>query len=153
MDYTLRPLKAEDSGEIERLYAQSAAHLRAVGDESDFRFGAGACLRDGFGEDPAFAGIVVEQGQGLIGYLLYTWGYDTDRAMRHLFVIDLLVDERVRGLGVGRALMARAAAVCRARGGGELFWAVYEKNESAMAFYRRLGAVDLAHLRFMTMPV
>ena len=40
-----------------------------------------------------------------VGYLLYTFGYDTDGAMRFLFVIDLAVDKQVRGRGIGRALM------------------------------------------------
>ncbi|MFN8457818.1 MAG: hypothetical protein U0401_24715 [Anaerolineae bacterium] len=69
---------------------QSAAHLRSVGDETDFQFNAEVYRRDGFGDHPAFAGIVAELDQRLVGYLLYTFGYDTDRALRYLFVIDLL---------------------------------------------------------------
>lgn len=151
MPILVRAAAAEDAGAIERLYAQSAAYLRALGDTTDFRFSAEIYLRDGFGPDPAFAGIVASDAGVLVGYLLYTFGYDTDRAIRYLFVIDLLVDEGRRGGGIGRALMERAAAICRDRGGAELFWAVYQANAAAIAFYERLGARKLADVDFMSM--
>src|SRR3972149_996379 len=119
----IRSITPDDAQEIERLYAQSAAHLRSLGDTTDFRFTADVYLRDGFGDRPAFSGIVAVVEDKLTGYLLYTFGYDTDRAMRYLFVIDLLVDRQVRGQGIGKALMARAASICREAGGGKLFWA------------------------------
>ena len=89
----------------------------------------------------------------MVGYLLYTFGYDTDRALRHLFVIDLFVDHTVRQQGIGRALMDRAAVLCREAGGRELVWAVHDNNEPALRFYRRLGAEDVVDLRFMYLKV
>jgi ribosomal protein S18 acetylase RimI-like enzyme len=124
-----------------------------MGDETDFKFNAEVYQRDGFGEHPAFAGIVAEVEQRLVGYLLYTFGYDTDRALRYLFVLDLLVDETQRGQGIGRALMDQAAQICRAQGGGELFWEVYVKNQLALDFYHRLGASEITDLKFMTLSV
>ena len=153
MDLTIRPATREDAPEIERLYLQSADYLRALGDTSEFHFDAEVYLRDGFGERPAFGAIVAERAGGLVGYLIYTFGYDTDRSWRTLFVVDLLVDEAARGGGVGRALMADAARICRQEGGGELLWAVYEPNASAFAFYRSLGAEEVAELRFMSLHV
>jgi ribosomal protein S18 acetylase RimI-like enzyme len=153
MPVDIRAAAAGDAAEIERLYLQSAAYLRALGDDTDFQFNAAIYLRDGFGAHPAFAGIVAVQGQRMAGYLLYTFGYDTDRAMRYLFVIDLLVDEALRGQGVGRALMDRAAEVCREHGGAELAWAVYRANQPAYEFYTRLGAQEVMQLRYMTLPV
>jgi GNAT superfamily N-acetyltransferase len=150
---SIRSATPGDAAEIEQLYRQSAAHLQALDDETDFRFNAQIYLRDGFGPNPAFTGLVAEGDNGLIGYLLYTFGYDTDRAMRYLFIIDLLVDEAQRGQGIGRALMQQAAQICREQGGGELFWAVYVKNQSALEFYRRLGATEVTELIFMILPV
>lgn len=149
----IRPATLDDALSVERLYAQSAAYLRALGDTTNFQFNAQVYIRDGFGAHPAFAGIVALLEQQMIGYLLYTFGYDTDRALRSLCVLDLLVDETHRGYGVGRALMGRAAEICREQGGAELFWAVYAKNKEALAFYQRLGAEELQDLRFMTLKV
>ncbi len=149
----IRPIKPEDAAEIERLYTQSVAHLRALGDTGDFKFNARVYLRDGFGDNPAFSGIVAVLDDRLAGYLLYTFGYNTDEALRYLYVIDLAVDEALRKRGIGKALMNQAASICRDRGGGELFWDVYAKNELALNFYRRLGATDVTDLCFMTWSV
>ena len=153
MTLFIRPATPADAAEIERLYRQSVAHLRTLGDETDFKFSAEIYLRDGFGEQAAFAGIIAVMNECPVGYLLYNFGYDTDRAIRYLFVIDLLVDEAARGRGVGRALMQAAADICRQHSGSELFWAVYDQNTLALDFYRRLGAVEVGDLRFMTWSV
>ena len=153
MHLSIRPIAPDDAESVERLYAQSAAHLRSLGDRTDFRFSAEAYRRDGFGDRPAFSGIIAALDGKPAGDLLYTSGYDADGATRFLFVIDLAVDEHVRGRGIGRALMERAAAICRDAGGGLLFWAVYAKNQLALAFYRRLGAEPVADGVFMTLPV
>ena len=150
---SIRPITADDAESVERLYAQSAAQLRSVGDQTDFRFSADVYRRDGFGDRPAFSGIIAVLDAKPAGYLLYTLGYDTDGAMRFLFVIDLAVDEQVRGRGIGRALMEQAAAICRDAGGGLLFWAVHAKNQLALEFYRRLGAQPVTDGLFMTLPV
>ena len=61
----------EDAPEIERLYLQSVAHLQSLGDTDAFLFSAEVYVRDGFGANPAFAGIVAEVEDHLVGYLLY----------------------------------------------------------------------------------
>lgn len=150
---SIRPITREDATSVERLYSQSAAHLRSVGDQTDFCFSADAYLRDGFGERPAFSGIIAVLEGEPVGHLLYTLGYDTDGARRFLFVVDLAVDERSRGRGIGSALMERAAALCRDAGGGLMFWAVHANNQLALDFYRRLGAETISEGLFMTLPV
>lgn len=150
---SIRPIAIDDAKGVERIYAQSAAHLRSLGDETDFRFSADAYRRDGFGDRPAFSGIIADVDGKPGGYLLYTLGYDTDAATRFLFVIDLAADEPLRGRGIGRALMERAAAICRDAGGSLLFWAVYGKNELALEFYRGLGAEPVTGGQFMMLPV
>jgi ribosomal protein S18 acetylase RimI-like enzyme len=149
----IRALTPADADDIEHLYGQSAEHLRALGDDTDFRFTVEFYRRDGFGANPAFAGVGAVLGGRLVGYLLYSFGYDTDRAIRYLFIIDLLVDRDVRRQGVGRALMRRAAEICREGGGSELFWAVYRENELALRFYERLGASEVRDLRFMRLQI
>jgi GNAT superfamily N-acetyltransferase len=149
----IRPLSTHDAADVERLYGQSAAHHRFLGDESDFQFNAEVYLRDGFRENPAFRGIGAVVDSGLVGYLLYAFEYDTDRANRYVFVLDLLVDASVRQQGIGRALMNEASALCRDAGCRELVWAVHEKNVEALSFYHRLGAEEIRDLRFMRLQV
>jgi ribosomal protein S18 acetylase RimI-like enzyme len=153
MPLIIRACTLEDASEIERLYGQSVAHLRSLGDTDEFLFSAEVYGRDGFGANPAFAGIVAEVGEQLVGYLLYQMNYDTDAAARSLFILDLAVDEAARRQGVGRALMDAAASLCRALGGSELVWAVYNKNQLAFDFYLSLGAKTVTDLTFMYLPV
>lgn len=153
MSLLIRACTSEDAPEIERLYLQSVAHLQSLGDTGEFLFSAEVYLRDGFGANPAFAGLVAEVGEHLVGYLLYEMNYDTDAAARHLFVIDLAVDEAARRQGVGRQLMGAAASLCRSLGGSELVWAVYNKNQLAFDFYLSLGAKPITDLTLMHLPV
>jgi ribosomal protein S18 acetylase RimI-like enzyme len=152
-DHRLRPAVAEDADEIDRLYRQSAEHLQSLGDPGPHRFNAALFRRDGFGPHPAFSGVVAEGARGLAGYLLYTTGYDTDRGIRTVFVVDLLVDRERRRRGIGRALMSRAADLCREAGGGEVRFAVFAANRAALEFYRALGAIEDPSLRYFAVAV
>jgi ribosomal protein S18 acetylase RimI-like enzyme len=150
--FRIRDITPEDAEPLARMWADFSRYLRALGDTDEQNFGVDAILRDGFGPDPAFSGIIAEREGTPCGYLLYHFGYDVDRAMRLMFVIDLWVDTAARRHGIGRALMAEAAARCRARGGRELLWAVFAPNRLAIDFYQRLGAEFLKSLKFMHLP-
>lgn len=145
----IRDITPDDAEPLARMWADFGRYLRNLGDTDEQNFGIDAILRDGFGPDPAFSGIIAERDGKPCGYLLYHFGYDIDRAMRLMFVIDLWVDTPARRHGIGRALMREAAARCRARGAGELLWAVFTPNRLAIDFYERLGAEFLKSLKFM----
>ncbi|MGH7601968.1 MAG: GNAT family N-acetyltransferase [bacterium] len=127
--------------------------VRSLGDPTDFRFNAEAYRRDGFGPNPAFSGLVAELDGRVIGYLLYNFSYDTDKAIRLLHVLDLYVHDSARHHGAGRALMQAAARICREAGGSELFWVVYSHNRLAFTFYESLGAKYVKDLQIMYWPV
>jgi ribosomal protein S18 acetylase RimI-like enzyme len=145
----IRDITPEDAEPVARMWEDFGRYLRDLGDTDEQNFGVDAILRDGFGPDPAFSGIIAERDGQPCGYLLYHFGYDVDRAMRLMFVIDLWVDTAARRHGIGRALMREAAARCRARGGRELLWAVFAPNRLAIDFYQQLGAEFLKSLKFM----
>jgi ribosomal protein S18 acetylase RimI-like enzyme len=149
----VRPAAAEDAEAVGRLAAEFAQYLRSLGDKADLKFDADTYLRDGFGESPAFSGLVAERGDEILGYLLYHPGYDVDYAARTLHVVDLYVGGAWRGQGVGRALMREAVRVCRRMGGAQLFWAVYAPNKAAIGFYEHLGARFTQDLLFMRLDV
>lgn len=145
----IRPAIAADSEAIGNLASQFSQYLRSLGDTTEFKLTAEACRRDGFGDAPAFEGLVAEHGGRVIGYLLYHIGYDSDAARRTLHVADLYVDASSRRHGIGKALMAKAAEVARERGAGEMIWSVFTANEIASAFYEKLGARPITDVYFM----
>jgi ribosomal protein S18 acetylase RimI-like enzyme len=153
VNITIRTATVADAYAIGELAKEFQAYLRALGDRTQFAFTAETYVRDGFGPNPAFSGLVAELDGEVVGYLLYHFGYDTDRAMRLMHVIDLYVQEAKRRRGVGEALMHAAAKRCQEAGGRELEWSVFVPNKLAFQFYERLGAKYIQELKFMYWPV
>jgi diamine N-acetyltransferase len=150
MAIIIRPALAGDAQSIGNLARQFAGYLRELGDTTEFKLTAETYLRDGFETmPPAFTGLVAEDQGNVIGYLLYHFGYDSDAAARNLHIVDLYVDGAARRRGIGRALMARAAAIARERGAQEMIWSVYSRNGLAETFYEKLGAERITDVFFM----
>ena len=149
----IREATRDDADDIGALAGEFADYLRSLGDTTDIQFNASTYLRDGFGDNPAFQGLVAEIDNDVVGYLLYHSGYDADLAMRILHVIDLYVRPANRLQGVGRAFMKRAGEICTAAGGKGLFWSVYSPNRPAFDFYERLGARYVKDIEYMYLPL
>lgn len=128
-----------------------AQYLRGLGDRTDFKLTAETVLRDGFGDHPAFMGLVAEDQGEVIGYLLYHFGYDSDRAARLLYIADLFVAHAARRGGVGTALLAEASRMARAAGAEALIWSVYQHNAAATRFYEACGATRIRDVFFMSL--
>lgn len=77
------------------------------------------------------------------GFALFFPTYSTFLALPGIHLEDLFVHPEHRGRGIGRALLARLAALVVERGWGRLEWAVLDWNEPAIGFYRSLGARPL----------
>lgn len=144
----IRPADATDAHSIGVLARQFADYLRDLGDTTEFKLTAMAYLRDGFCAEPAFAGLVAQE-KGVIGYLLYHFGYDSDAAQRNFHIVDLYVERNARKRGVGRALVTHAAMIARNGGAEEMIWSVYKANTGAARFYEALGAERINDVFFM----
>jgi GNAT superfamily N-acetyltransferase len=145
----VRAATPADAKTVAALYSEFAAYLRSLDGGDEYYFDEQAYLRDGFGPDPAFSGIVAEVDGEVVGYLLWHLGYDSDLARRILRIADLYVRPASRRAGVGRALLDEAARICRARGGIELVWEVFEPNQLARKFYAGVGARHVDDLLIM----
>jgi len=75
-----------------------------------------------------------------VGYMIWFIGVETNGFQPALHIADLYVRDAWRERGVGRIFMERAASILRECGGSNLFWVVWNKNQTAIDFYRRLGA-------------
>lgn len=75
-----------------------------------------------------------------VGYAIYFFNYSTFLGRPGLYLEDLYVRPAVRQRGLGRLLLAHLGRVALARGCGRIEWAVLDWNESAIGFYRALGA-------------
>ena len=99
-------------------------------------------LRDGFGERPQFEVLIAERHEKSVGFALFFATYSTWEGRPSLYLEDLFVVESARKHGVGRALMAKLAAICVERGYQRLELQVLDWNP-ARKFYHRL---DMSHM-------
>jgi ribosomal protein S18 acetylase RimI-like enzyme len=83
-----------------------------------------------------------EEHPSIAGYILTHDAFTTDFGERGMYVVDLYVEPGWRRAGVGKKLMAAAAARTKARGGTHLWWASMPANHPARRFYEALGATD-----------
>ncbi|GGG16564.1 hypothetical protein GCM10010964_01100 [Caldovatus sediminis] len=133
-------VRAAGAGDAAAVAALAAALNAEEANEGASRLTPAAVTRDFLGEHPAGLLLVAEAPDGtLIGYATAHMTYETHHAERGLYVGDLYVAPAHRRRGVGRALMAAAAAAGRARGAAHLWWTARSGNAAAHAFYRRLG--------------
>lgn len=96
-----------------------------------------------FGERPFAEVLIGSVGVEPVGFALFFHNYSTFLGRPGIYLEDLFVRPVARGLGVGRALLARLAAIAIERNCGRLEWSVLDWNEPALGFYRRLGAVAM----------
>ncbi len=94
-------------------------------------------------EDPMALLLVAEHRGQLVGFLNATVRDAADIPLlvprRYAFVENIVVKEGFRRRGVGEALMAEAQRWAEAQGASTMELNVYEFNQTAQAFYRRLG--------------
>jgi GNAT superfamily N-acetyltransferase len=93
-----------------------------------------------FGERPAAEALVAERGGRAVGFALYFTTFSTFLCRPGLYLEDLFVEPAHRGAGIGKALLARLAALAAERRCGRLEWRVLDWNEPSIRFYESLGA-------------
>jgi GNAT superfamily N-acetyltransferase len=77
------------------------------------------------------------------GFALFFHSYSTFLARPGIFLEDLFVEPDRRGNGIGKGLLAELARIAVERGCGRLEWSVLDWNETAIGFYKALGAVPM----------
>ena len=93
-----------------------------------------------FGPQPAGEVVLAYSGDAPVGFALFFHNFSTFLGRQGLYLEDLFVVPEWRGRGVGKQLFAHVASVAESRQCGRLEWTVLDWNESAIAFYRSMGA-------------
>jgi GNAT superfamily N-acetyltransferase len=108
-------------------------------------------LRDGFGENPYYHCLIADSDGKPAGFAFYFFNYSTWTGRPGLYLEDLFVTPEFRGQGIGKALLARVAAIAVEKGCPRLQWEVLDWNTPAIEFYRALGAEFLDEWRNVRM--
>lgn len=104
-------------------------------------------LRDGFGPRPFWECLIAEHDGRPAGFALYFFNYSTWVGRPGIYLEDLFVMPEMRGLGIGKALLKRVAAVAVENGCERLQWAVLDWNTPAIDFYAAMGGEFLDEWR------
>lgn len=96
-----------------------------------------------FGARPAAEVLIAEQDGAAVGFALFFQTFSTFEGRPGLYLEDLYVRPEARGLGAGKALLARLVQLALERDCARLEWAVLDWNAPALAFYRSVGARPL----------
>lgn len=104
-------------------------------------------LRDGFGSNPYYSCLIAELDNQPAGFALYFFNYSTWVGRPGLYLEDLFVQPEFRGLGIGKALLQRVAAIAVETHCLRLQWEVLDWNTPAIEFYRAMGAEFLDEWR------
>lgn len=97
-------------------------------------------LRDGFSTNPFYFCLIAESDGLPAGFALYFFNYSTWLGRPGLYLEDLFVLPEYRGLGIGKALLQRVAAIAVEKGCLRLQWEVLDWNTPAIDFYTAMGA-------------
>jgi len=134
---TIRPATRADVGAILDFIRALAVYERApdavVATEQDL-------LRDGFGPQPYYSCLIAERDGVPAGFAFYFFDYSTWLGRPGIYLEDIFVHPEFRGLGIGKALLQRVAAIAIEKGCARLKWQVLDWNTPAIDFYRAMGA-------------
>jgi GNAT superfamily N-acetyltransferase len=83
---------------------------------------------------------IAELDGAAVGFALWFYNLSTFSGRHGIYLEDLYVRPEARGLGAGKALLARLARRCLDEGLTRLEWAVLDWNAPSIAFYDALGA-------------
>lgn len=96
-----------------------------------------------FGVKPAAEVLLAHWDRECAGFAVFFETYSTFLAQPGLYLEDLYVKPHLRGKGIGSALLSRLARIATERGCGRLEWGVLDWNQTAIQFYKKLGAAPM----------
>ena len=107
-------------------------------------------LEHAFGEHPKFQCFVAEKQGQVVGMALFYQRYSTWKGPT-FHLEDLIVTQKERGTGLGKALYTKFIAYAEAQGVKRIEWVVLDWNTHAVNFYENSGADVLEDWRTVQM--
>lgn len=136
MDFEIRKAKVEDMPQVFSLIKQLAEFEKepnaVVNTIEDLQ-------KDGFGNQPSFFCFVAEKNNKIEGIALGFNRYSTWKG-NILHLEDLIVNESMRGTGMGTALLDQVVKYGHELGVKRINWEVLDWNQPAIDFYKQKGA-------------
>ena len=92
-------------------------------------------------------GLIAEKDGQIVGLAHYIFRPSTWDVEDFCYLEDLFVDPKVRGTGVGRALINELEKIAIAKGSKRLYWTTATDNEVARKLYDKVAITDFVQYR------
>ena len=92
-------------------------------------------------------GLIAELDGQIVGLAHYIFRPSTWEVEDFCYLEDLFVDPKVRGAGVGRALISELEKIAIAKGSKRLYWTTAPDNEVARKLYDKVAITDFVQYR------
>jgi GNAT superfamily N-acetyltransferase len=137
LSLSIRPATAADISLIGQFIRDLAEYEKLA---HAVRFDEGIMAQKLFGPRP-YAEVLIGEIDGTPqGFALFFHNFSTFEGRPGIYLEDLFVRPDARGSGLGKALLARLAALAVERDCARLEWSVLDWNTPAIDFYKALGA-------------
>ncbi|NAS10673.1 GNAT family N-acetyltransferase [Poritiphilus flavus] len=136
MNYNIRDAREADMSQVLDLIKELAAFEK---DPDAVEVQIEDLVQDGFGKNSRFHCFVAEIDEEIVGMALIYPRYSTWKGIA-LHLEDLIVSEKMRGSGLGTALLNEVVKYGKELGVKRICWEVLDWNEPAIRFYESKGA-------------
>ena len=136
MNFTIRAAAKDDMSQVLNLIKELALFEKET---NAVEVSVNNLQKDGFGDHPAFKCFVGEINNNIEGIALVYKRYSTWKGIV-LHLEDLVVNPKMRGLGLGTALLDEVVKYGHDLGVKRISWEVLDWNEKAITFYEKKGA-------------
>jgi len=96
-----------------------------------------------FGEDRFVEILLAEFNGEIVGQALFFKNFSTFLGKPGIYLEDLYVKPEMRGKGIGKMLLDKIISIAKERNYGRVEWSVLDWNETAIDFYKKIGAKPL----------
>ncbi|MCX4026569.1 GNAT family N-acetyltransferase [Endozoicomonas sp. SM1973] len=93
-----------------------------------------------FADTSTTQALICESDGQPIGYAVYFFNYSTWLGKNGLYLEDLYITPKKRGVGAGKAMLTYLAKQAVSHNCGRFEWSCLDWNEPAIKFYESLGA-------------
>lgn len=139
MNIVIRRAEKKDCRRLMELIYQLAVYERAPG---EMTVTLEHFEESGFGKNPVWWAFVAEVDEVVEGFALYYIRYSTWKGQR-MYLEDFLVNETMRGNGIGRMLFDRCLQEMEEKKFSGMVWQVLDWNKPAINFYKKYKGVTI----------
>lgn len=137
MSVVIREANKDDSSLILRFVKELAKYQKS---EHEVLATESSIEHSIFAENSSTKAVICEKQGEPIGFAVYFFNYSTWLGKHGLYLEDLYVTHSERGSGAGKFILKYLAKIALNNQCGKLEWSVLDWNETAIEFYKSLGA-------------